>query len=47
MVILENVLNVILKSFQAIATAVASTGVSDAVTAFMNLILKIAGNLGD
>jgi hypothetical protein len=46
MAILENALNVILKAFAWMTTSSASTYAMDAVTAFMNLILKFAGNVG-
>ena len=46
MAILENALNVILKAVAWVTTSNASQYAYDALTAFMNLILKIAGNLG-
>ena len=46
MAIFENALNVILKAFAWITTSNASQYAYDALTAFMNLILKIAGNVG-
>ncbi len=46
MTILENALNVILKAFAWFTTSNASQYAYDALTAFMNLILKITGNIG-
>ena len=46
MAILENALNVILKAVAWITTSNASQYAYDALTAFMNLIIKLAGNLG-
>lgn len=46
MAIFENFLNVILKAFAWITTSNASQYAYDALTALMNLILKIAGNIG-
>lgn len=46
MAILENALNVILKAFAWVTTSNASQYAYDALTAFMNLILKLAGNIG-
>ncbi len=46
MAIFENALNVILKAFAWITTSGASQYAYDALTAFMNLILKVAGNVG-
>lgn len=47
MAILETALNAILKAFAWITTSNASQYAYDAVTAVMNLILKIVGNVGE
>ena len=46
MTILENALNVILKAVAWVTTSSASQYAYDALTAFMNLVLKLAGNIG-
>lgn len=46
MAILENALQVILKAFAWVTTSNASQYAYDAITAVMNLILKLAGNIG-
>ena len=46
MAILETALQVILKAFAWITTSNASQYAYDAVTAVMNLVLKLAGNIG-
>ncbi|MBQ3150918.1 MAG: hypothetical protein IJB86_06700 [Clostridia bacterium] len=46
MAILESVLNVILKAIAWVTTSNASQYAYDALTAFANLILKAAGNIG-
>ncbi len=46
MTILENALNVILKAVAWLTTSSASQYAYDALTAFMNLVLKLAGNVG-
>ncbi len=46
MAIFENFLNVILKAFAWVTTSNASQYAYDALTAFMNLVLKVAGNVG-
>ena len=46
MAIFQSFLEVILKAFAWITTSGASQVAYDAITAVMNFILKIAGNLG-
>lgn len=44
--ILESALTVVLKAVEWITTSSASTFAMNALTAFLNLILKVAGNIG-
>ena len=46
MAILESALTVILKAVEWITTSSASTFAMNTLTAFLNLILKVAGNMG-